>query len=82
MKTVKDYLGHEINKGDIVLYNEKGCNGYHSSFSEGVVIAATGKIVVLDINYLSEYNNIIEYFNRWGLILVILIIQIVKLQIM
>lgn len=28
MKVVKDYFGHEIHKGDVVLYSEKGSCGY------------------------------------------------------
>lgn len=43
---MKDYLGHEINIGDIVLYNERGSKGYCSSFSEGVVTEFCGKTKV------------------------------------
>ena len=66
MSVIKDYLGHEIHKGDIVLYNEKGCNGHHSSFSEGIAIEAKGKVVVLNIDYITEYHDIIEYYNKWN----------------
>ncbi len=34
----KDYFNHEINIGDVVLYNERGSRGYCSTFSEGIVI--------------------------------------------
>ena len=43
---MKDYFGHEINIGDIVLYNERGSKGYCSSFSEGAVIEFSGKTKV------------------------------------
>ena len=43
---MKDYFGHKINIGDIVLYNERGSKGYRSSFSEGTVIEFVGKTKV------------------------------------
>lgn len=43
---MKDYFGHDINIGDIVLYNERGSKGYCSSFSEGAVIKFVGKTKV------------------------------------
>ena len=43
---MKDYFGHDINIGDIVLYNERGSKGYCSSFSEGAVIEFVGKTKV------------------------------------
>lgn len=59
---IKDYLGHEINIGDILLYNGKGCHGYCSSFSEGVVVAINrGKPEICDLDDLDEYKNRDKY---------------------
>ena len=44
---MKDYFGHDINIGDIVLYNERGSKGYCSSFSEGIVTEFSGKTKVI-----------------------------------
>lgn len=41
MNVIKDYFGHEIHKGDVVLYNKKASKGYRSSFTEGVVVGFT-----------------------------------------
>lgn len=59
MKTVKDYFGHEINKGDIVLYNERASKGYHSSFTEGIIVGFNkpNTISVIDPEYLEEYKT-------------------------
>lgn len=34
---MKDYLGNEINIGDVVLYNERGSKGYCSSLYKEMV---------------------------------------------
>lgn len=47
---VKDYLGHEINIGDTLMYNQKACKGYYSSFTEGVVVATEGVVVAFNKN--------------------------------
>ncbi len=63
---MKDYLGHEICKGDVVLYSEKGCHGYLGSFTEGVVINV-GKIVQVLNNYTKErYQSVLESHEKWG----------------
>lgn len=63
---MKDYLGHEICKGDVVLYSEKGCHGYRGSFTEGVVINV-GKVVQVLDNYTKErYQSVLESHEKWG----------------
>ena len=63
---MKDYLGHEICKGDVVLYSEKGCHGYRGSFTEGVVINV-GKVVQVLDNYTKErYQGVLESHEKWG----------------
>lgn len=52
-KDIKDYFNHTIEVGDILLYNQKGCHGHHSSFSEGVVVRFDkGKVVIMDCDRL------------------------------
>lgn len=36
---MKDYLGNEINVGDVVVFSERGSHGYLGSFSNGKVSA-------------------------------------------
>lgn len=63
---MKDYLGHEIRKGDVVLYSERGCHGYRGSFTEGVVINV-GKVVQVLDNYTKErYQSVLESREKWG----------------
>lgn len=59
MKTVKDYLGHEIHIGDIVLYNERASKGYRSSFTEGIVVGFNkpNTVSVIDNEYLERYKT-------------------------
>lgn len=66
MKIIKDYLGHEIHKGDIVLYSEKGSRGYRGSFTEGVVIDVAGTIHVLDNFTKERYQKEIEHHEKWN----------------
>lgn len=64
MKIIKDYLGHEIHKGDTVLYSEKASKGYRGTFTEGVVIE-TKPLRVLDYFTPERYKEEMEYHNRW-----------------
>lgn len=59
MSVIKDYFGHEINKGDIVLYNERASKGYHSSFTEGIVVGFNkpSTVSVIDPEYLEKYKT-------------------------
>ena len=59
MTIAKDYFGHEINKGDIVLYNERASKGYHSSFTEGIVVGFNkpSTVSVIDPEYLEKYKT-------------------------
>lgn len=66
MKIIKDYLGHEIHKGDIVLYSEKGSRAYKGTFTEGVVIEVAGTLRVLNYFTPERYKEEMEYHNRWG----------------
>ena len=63
---MKDYLGHEIHIGDILLYNQKASKGYYSSFTEGIVvnIIGNGKIEVCDIDDLNRYKENQHYADR------------------
>jgi hypothetical protein len=63
---MKDYLGHEIHIGDILLYNQKASKGYYSSFTEGIVvnIIGNGKIEVCDIDDLNRYKENQYYADR------------------
>ena len=65
MKIIKDYFGHEIHEGDVLLYNQRATKGYYSSFTEGVTISAigNGRIEVCDIDNLYEYKN--ENRGQW-----------------
>lgn len=60
-----DYLGNEISKGDIVLYNRKASRGYCSSFAEGIVIRAGGNVIILSKSKLDKYKEALEYYNEW-----------------
>lgn len=60
-----DYLGNKVNKGDIVLYNQKGSRGYCSSFAEGVVIRVGGNVIILSKSKLDKYKQALEYYNKW-----------------
>ena len=57
----KDYFNHEINTGDIILYNKSGSNGYHSSFSEGIAIDADdkkkGRVSIVQERFIERYNK-------------------------
>lgn len=64
MKIIKDYLGHEICKGDVVIYSERGSRGYRGTFTEGVVIE-TKPLRVLDDFTPERYKEEIDYHNRW-----------------
>lgn len=62
---MKDYLGNEINIGDTVLFNEKACKGYYTSFTEAKVVEMYNgikkKTVKLDFqDYIKEVNNVID----------------------
>lgn len=59
MTIAKDYFGHEINKGDVVLYNERASKGYYSSFTEGIVVGFNklSTVSVIDHEYLEEYKT-------------------------
>lgn len=59
MNVIKDYFGHEIHKGDVVLYNEKASKGYRSSFTEGVVIGfnTPNTVSVTGYEYLEEFKT-------------------------
>ena len=50
MNTIKDYFGHEIHEGDVVLYSNDG------EFEEGVIILIK-PLLVLDSFLLEEYKN-------------------------
>lgn len=62
MKIAKDYFGHEINKGDVVLYNERASKGYRSSFIEGVVVRFNGlsTVSVVDHDHIERYKEHIK----------------------
>lgn len=66
MNKVKDYLNHEIHKGDILLYNQKASKGYYPSFAEGIVVSiiGNGKIEVCGIDDLGKYKN--ENRSQWA----------------
>lgn len=66
MKIIKDYLGHEIHKGDVVLYSEKGSRGYRGSFTEGVVVDVAGTIHVLDNFTKERYQRVLKSHEEWG----------------
>lgn len=66
MKIIKDYLGHEIHKGDVVLYSEKGSRGYRGSFTEGVVVDVAGTIHVLDNFNKERYQRVLKSHEEWG----------------
>ena len=52
---IKDYFGHEIHEGDILLYNKRGCHGHHTSFSEGIAVGfERGRVKVLSREYYDE----------------------------
>lgn len=59
MSVIKDYFEHEINKGDIVLYNERASKGYYSSFTEGIIVGFNkpNTVSVIDHEYLKEYKT-------------------------
>lgn len=59
MKIIKDYLGHEINKGDVVLYNERASKGYRSSFTEGIIVGFNkpNTVSVIDHEDLERYKT-------------------------
>lgn len=62
---MKDYLGNEINLGDVVLFNEKATKGYYTSFTEAKVVGIYNgvkkKTVTLDFQeYTKEANNVID----------------------
>lgn len=59
MSVIKDYLGHEINKGDVVLYNERASKGYRSSFTEGIIVGFNkpNTVSVIDPEYLEEFKT-------------------------
>ena len=65
MKIIKDYFGHEIHEGDVLLYNQRATNGYYSSFTEGIAISVigNGRIEVCDVDNLDEYKN--ENRGQW-----------------
>lgn len=48
---IKDYFGHEILEGDVVLYSNK-----HGEFEEGVIIAIK-PLLVLDSFLFKKYKN-------------------------
>lgn len=52
---MKDYFGHEIKIGDIILYSQRGSHGYQASFSECVVKGFKGKNCVLVVD--GYYRN-------------------------
>ena len=66
MKIIKDYLGHEIHKGDIVLYSENGSRGYRGSFTEGVVVDVAKTIHVLDNFTKERYQRVLKSHEEWG----------------
>lgn len=59
MSVIKDYFEHEINKGDIVLYNERASKGYYSSFTEGIIVGFNkpNTVSVIDPEYLEEFKT-------------------------
>lgn len=71
---MKDYLGHEIHIGDILLYNQKASKGYYSSFEEGIVLGENkGRVLVCSNNrfetFLEQCDNklthdVSEYVNH------------------
>lgn len=46
---MKDYFGHEINYGDVILYSLRGTHGYHAAYTESVVteFASDSKVKVI-----------------------------------
>ena len=67
MKEINDYLGHKINIGDILLYNQKASKGYYSSFEEGLVVMIhKGRVLVCSNDYdLENYKKHINEDCAW-----------------